>query len=154
MADARFRAVGESEVREPTVPAAQPEEPSIAQLINNLIVDGQTLIRREFDLAKAEILGEVNKARQSVILLGAGAALAAIGGLFLLAMVAELLVAVGLDRWLSYLIVGGVLAIVGGIILYSGIRQVQRVDPVPHETIDSVRKDVEWLKEQSPSDRT
>jgi hypothetical protein len=129
-------------------------EPSIAQLLSNLIADAQTLVRKEFDLAKTEIMSEVDKARQGAIMLGAGIALAAIGGLFLLAMVAELLVALGLDRWLAYLILGGVLAIAGGVVLFIGIKRFQTVDPVPRETIETIREDVSWLKEQSPSDRT
>lgn len=149
MADLRARAVGEGQPREPVA------EPSNAQLISSLIADAQTLVRKEFDLAKTEIMDEVGKVRQGATMLGAGLALAAIGGIFLVATVAELLVeAGGLERWLAYLIVGGVLAIIGAIVLYVGIQRLQTVDPVPRETIDSVRKDVSWPKEQSPSDRT
>src|SRR5690606_4250109 len=125
------------------------------QLLSNLIADAQTLARKELDLAKTEIMGEVDKVRNGAVMLGAGIGLATVGGLFLVAMVAELLVEFGgLDRWLSYLIVGAVLAVIGGIVLYVGIKRFQTVDPVPRETIDSVRKDVSWLKEQSLSDRT
>lgn len=154
MADIRTRAVGEGPLRDPTAPAPAGAEPSIAQLLSNLVADAQTLVRKEFDLAKTEIMGEVGKVRQGAIMLGAGIALAAIGGLFLLAMIAELLVAAGLDRWVAYLILGGVLAIAGGIVLYTGIKRFQTVDPVPRETIETIREDVSWLKEQSPSDRT
>lgn len=156
MADVRSRAVGEGPLRDPTAPPPTTvgAEPSIAQLLSNLIADAQTLVRKEFDLAKTEIMSEVDKVRQGAIMLGAGIALAAIGGLFLLAMIAELLVAAGLDRWVAYLILGGVLAIAGGIVLYTGIKRFQTVDPVPRETIETIREDVSWLKEQSPSDRT
>lgn len=154
MADIRSRAVGEGQLHDPMAPPASQQEPSIAQLLSNLIADAQTLVRKEFALAKTEILGEVDKVRQGAIMLGAGIALAAIGGLFLLAMLAELLVAAGLDRWVAYLILGGVLAIAGGIVLYTGIKRFQTVDPVPRETIETIKEDVTWLKEQSPSDRT
>jgi len=157
MADVRSRAVGDDPLRDPAAPPPATTvgaEPSIAQLLSNLIADAQTLVRKEFDLAKTEIMDEVAKVRQGAIMLGAGIALAAIGGLFLLGMVAELLVAAGLARWLAYLIVGGVLAIAGGVVLYIGIKRFQTVDPVPRETIDTIREDVSWLKEQSPSDRT
>lgn len=156
MADVRSRVVGEGPLRDPAAPppTVVGGEPSIAQLLSNLIADAQTLVRKEFDLAKTEIMSEVDKARQGAIMLGAGIALAAIGGLFLLAMVAELLVALGLDRWLAYLILGGVLAIAGGVVLFIGIKRFQTVDPVPRETIETIREDVSWLKEQSPSDRT
>jgi uncharacterized membrane protein YqjE len=154
MADIRTRAVGEGPLRDPAAPPPSGAEPSIAQLLSNLVADAQTLVRKEFDLAKTEIMSEVDKVRQGAIMLGAGIALAAIGGLFLLGMVAELLVAAGLDRWVAYMILGGLLAIVGGIVLFVGIKRFQTVDPVPRETIETIKEDVSWLKEQSPSDRT
>lgn len=70
-------------------------------------------------------------------------------------MIAEMLVFFGgLPHWAAYLIVGGVITLIGGIVIYLGIQRFQELNPVPEETIDSVRKDVSWLKEQSPSDRT
>ena len=59
----------------------------------------------------------------------------------------------GLSLWLCYLIVGGIFAIVGGLMLMQGIKRMEDVDPVPRETIESVRKDVQWIKEQNPSDK-
>jgi hypothetical protein len=52
------------------------------------------------------------------------------------------------------LIVGAIFAIGGGLLLKQGMKRIQDVDPVPRETIESVRKDVQWIKEQSPSDKT
>lgn len=130
-------------------------EPSIAQLLGDLVGDAQTLIRKEFELARQEVTSEIDRARQGATVLGIGAGIAAIGGIFLLLMVVYLFVEIfNLPFWLSYLIVGGVLAIVGAVMLVSGLNRLKQVDPVPRETIDSVRKDVEWLKEQNPSDRT
>lgn len=130
------------------------EDAPIATLLGDLLNDAQTLVRREVDLAKTEIRMEIDKARQGAIVLGIGAGAAAIGGIFLLLMVVHLLFLLGLPLWASYLIVGAVLLIGGLIALQQGISRLKRVDPVPRETIDSVRKDVEWIKEQNPSDRT
>lgn len=164
MADPKARSVGEGPLHEPSVAPAVPAvptvpdpepQPSLAQLFNNLIADAQLLIRREIDLARTEIKQEVDKARQGATLLGAGLALALIGLVFLVAMIAEMLVFFGgLPHWAAYLIVGGVITLIGGIVIYLGIQRFQELNPVPEETIDSVRKDVSWLKEQSPSDRT
>jgi hypothetical protein len=86
---------------------------------------------------------------------GVGAGVAAVGALFLLVAIAELLIALDLlDRWVAYLLVGAVCAISGALVLIVGVKRFQEVDPVPHETIDSLRKDVSWLSEQGPSDRT
>jgi len=141
--------------RERVDPAPVRPEPTIAELLGGLVADAQTLVRKEVDLAKTEVKIEVGKAKQSAVALGAGIGVTVVGGLLLSFMlvyaVNELL---GLSLWLSYLIVGAVFAIVGVVLLQRGAARIREIDPVPHETIDSVRKDVEWIKEQNPSDRT
>jgi uncharacterized membrane protein YqjE len=130
-------------------------EPSIAQLLSSLVGDAQTLVRREVDLAKAEITEEIVRVRKGAVMLGAGIGTAVIGGLFLLIGIAEALIAFDiLSRWLSYLLIGLIFAIVGVFALMVGIRRFKEVDPIPHETIDSVRKDMSWLSEQSQSGKT
>jgi hypothetical protein len=130
------------------------EEGSIAQLLSGLIADAQTLVRREIDLAKQEVTSELDKAKQGGILIGAGVGLAVVGGILLGHMLAHLLQDVfDISLWISYLVVGGLLTIGGVLLLRQGAARMAKVDPVPHETIDSVRKDVEWIKEQNPSDK-
>lgn len=142
--------------RERAPEAQQPtgEETSIARLMGELVADAQHLVRKEVELARQEVRVEVNKAKQGAISLGAGGAVAAVGALLLVLMVVHLLVAVfGIALWISYLIVGALLAIIGGIMLQVGRSRLNKIDPTPHETIDSVRKDVEWIKEQNPSNK-
>lgn len=130
------------------------QEPSIAQLLSNLLGDAQTLVRKEFTLARVEIANEIDRARQGAIALGIGAGITAAGLLFLLFTLVYLISDLAdLSLWVSYLIVGAPLTIIGVFALVVGMRRVQQVDPVPHETIDSVRKDVEWLKEPNRSDK-
>jgi hypothetical protein len=93
-------------------------------------------------------------ARQGATMLGAGVAAATIGGIFLLVALAEALVTFHiLDRWLSYLIIGAILAVAGAIALGMGLQRFRKVRPVPQETIDSIRQDVTWLSEQVRSDK-
>jgi hypothetical protein len=131
-------------------PSPRSGDTSIAGLLGEVVADAQTLVRKEIELATAEVKGEITKARDGAVSLGIGSAVAGIGGLFLLLMLVHGLVEwFGLSFWLSYLIVGGTLAIVGGILLYLGLQRLKTLDPMPRETIDSVRKDVEWIREQS-----
>lgn len=152
----RYEAHGAYErERERRADNAAADEGSIAQLISGLIADGQTLVRREIDLAKTEVTSELNRAKQGGILIGAGVGLAVVGGILLGHMLAHMLQDVfGIALWISYLVVGGLLTLGGVLLLRQGVAKMSNVDPVPHETIDSVRKDVEWIKEQSPSDKT
>ena len=145
--DTRNRAPGE------LLSPPGPSEPSLAELTGRLIADAQTLVRKEVELARAELSDELNKAKQAGIALGVGAAIAGVGALLLVIMVVQLLIAWGAAPWLAYLIVGGALTIVGSLALLGGLRRAQTIDPLPRETLDTVREDVEWLKEQSQSVR-
>lgn len=137
--------------REPEV-GRPPEETSIASLFGDMIGDAQQLVRKEFELAKYEIRGEVDKAKDGAISLAIGAAIAVVGAFLLIQMVVQLLIDLAnLAPWLAYLIVGAPLALVGFFLLQRGSSRVQEVDPVPHETIENVRKDVAWIKDQNPS---
>lgn len=118
-------------------------EPSIAQLLSNLLADAQTLIRKEVLLARQEFSTTLKTARQGAIFLGAGAGVLAAGGLLLLlALVYGLAAGFNLPLWLSFLIVGALLALIGGAVLATGVNQVKQVSIVPNETIDSIRKDL------------
>jgi putative superfamily III holin-X len=140
--------------RERAAPDNRTDDTSVAELIGGLVSDAQLLVRREIDLAKREVAIEVDKVKQGAIALGIGAGVAIIGALLLGHMLVYLVQALtGLSLWVSYLIVGAIFAIAGGLLLMQGIKRVQDVDPVPRETIESVRKDVQWIKEQNPSDK-
>jgi hypothetical protein len=130
------------------------DEGSISHLLSGLVADAQTLVRREIDLAKTEVAGELNKAKQGGILIGAGVGLAVVGGILLGHMLAHLLQDVfDISLWISYLVVGALLTLGGVLLLRQGAARMSTINPVPQETIDSVRKDVEWIKEQNPSDK-
>lgn len=148
-----------SERQLPHGPAAEgprpSDEASLAELVGALVDDARLLLRKEIELARAEISGELRKARQAGIALGVGGAVTAMGALLLVIMFVQMLITfAGMAPWIAYMMVGGVLAIVGMMALIAGARRAQSIDPVPRETLDSVRKDVEWLRERSPSDRT
>jgi len=119
---------------------------SIAALLGGVVADAQHLVRREVDLAKQEVLIEVDKVKQGAISLGIGGGVLALGGIMLLLMLVHGLNEwFGLPLWASYLIVGGVLAVAGAVLLYMGINRLKKVDPVPHEAIEEVRKDVDTV---------
>lgn len=134
--------------------AEEGEEPSLARLLGELVGDAQHVVRKELELAKVELQNEVNRLKQSAVSFTAGAGMAAGGSLLLLFTVVYAL-SDGFEwpLWLSYLIVGGVTTVTGGILLGVGRAQARKVDLVPRETIEAVRKDVQWMKEQNPSSK-
>jgi len=144
---------GESLSKAEPVPTRS-EEPSIATLLGELVADAQDLVRKEIDLAKQEVRNEVSKAKDTAISFGIGGVVAAIGGLLLVLMLVHLLSDVfGLQLWLSYLLVGLVFAIVGGVLLMRGRSKANEIDIVPRATVQEVKKDIAWIKDQTPPDK-
>ena len=133
----------------------RPSEPSVAELFGGLVADAQQLVRREIDLAKAEVHQELDKAKSGATSLGIGGGLAVIGGIMLSLMLVYLIHEVGgLALWSSYLIIGAIFLIAGGVLLASGLNRMKQVDPLPRAAIESVKKDVQWISDQTTSDRT
>src|SRR5215216_5295260 len=141
--------------REHVAPTNLTNNATVSELISGLINDAQQLVHREIDLAKREVTIEVDKVKQGAVALGIGAGLAVIGALLLGHMLVYLVQTLtGLSLWVSYLIVGAIFAVGGGLLLMQGIKRMKDVDPVPRETIESVKEDIQWIKEQNPSDKT
>jgi hypothetical protein len=57
--------------------------------------------------------------------------------------------AFGLPIWLSFLIVGVAAVIVGGLLAYKGIETLKRVQLTPQETVDTLKEDIAWAKDQT-----
>jgi hypothetical protein len=130
-------------------------EPSLTQLLTGIVDDAKALLRQELALAKYEIGEDLRKTKTAMLLLGIGVGVAAIGGLLLILMLVHLLNALTeLPLWACYGIVGGMFAIVGGVLLLIGKNTIARIDVVPPHTVETVREDVQWFKEQVTRDGT
>jgi hypothetical protein len=128
----------------------QSDAPSMASLVGGIISDAERLVRQEIALARREMQAEFDKAKEASALLAAGAGVATIGAVFLGMMVVYLLHELGgLPLWASFLIVGGVLAIGGAILLYAGIVQFRKVSLVPPQTAETLQENVQWLQNQT-----
>ncbi len=126
-------------------------ERPLPELMNQLAEGTTTLVRQEIELAKAELSQKGTIAGQAAGLLGLAAAIALLAGGALTACFILALSSV-MSAWLAALIVGVVYAIVAAVI---GRRGKERLDaakpPVPQQTVDSVKEDVEWAKTQTRS---
>ena len=65
-----------------------------------------------------------------------------------------LALAIFLPAWLAALIVGGVLAAAAYVLVMRGKEQVGKAGaPIPEQTIETVKEDVEWAKTRATSAR-
>ena len=59
-----------------------------------------------------------------------------------------------MDTWLAALIVGVVLAAAAGVVALAGKPKVQQaMPPVPEDSVESVKEDVQWTKTRAQQGR-
>jgi MFS family permease len=126
-------------------------EAGVGELLKQLTQETSTLVRQEIALAKAELAEKGKRAGIGAGLMAAAAVLglAALGALvaFFILVLAEAMAA-----WGAALIVTGALAVVAGVLALVGLKQLRKATPpVPEETVESVKEDVEWAKSQLKS---
>ncbi len=135
---------------------APPEGRSgLVNLVTGILEDLRLLMRQEAQLLRDEVKLEVSKAGRAASGFGIGAALLALGGLFLLLMLVHGIHEwTGLALWASYGLVGIVLAGIGGFLLARARSLAGSVQPVPRRTLFALKEDAQWIKEQVTSKRT
>jgi uncharacterized membrane protein YqjE len=122
----------------------------LGELFKQLSDDVSTLVRQELKLAQAEMTEKGKQAGVGVSLFGAAGLLAllALGSLtaFLIAVLAT-----GMKVWLAALLVTVVYgAFAGALALVGKNRVSEATPPVPEQTIETVKEDVQWAKTQLP----
>jgi hypothetical protein len=130
-----------------TFPAARANEASLSGLVGGIIDDAQKLIEHQISLLQLDIRKDIQHAKDTAVLLGAGVGLLAAAGLLLLFMLVHLLfwLADGnLPLWASYAIVGGALALVGGVVLYRGKKKLDTLNVVPEESAEALKENLQW----------
>jgi len=137
----------------------QPDAPREADrpipvLLRELGDEIATLVRQEIELAKVEIAEKAKPAVVSVGMFGGTAlfALGAFGALtaFFILALAE----AGLDGWLAALIVTIVYGAIAGVLALRGREKVsEATPPVPEQTMETIKEDIQWAKTQIGSDR-
>jgi hypothetical protein len=126
-------------------PAA--EEASLADLLSALSDDVTRLFRQEVELAKVEVKKEAVEAGKAAGMLVAGA-IAAFVTLLLVAWAVSWALALVLPVWAGFLIVGVVFGAVAAGLIASGRKKLQAVDPTPHQTVETLQEDKEWLSDR------
>ena len=131
------------------------QDSSMAQLISGIVGDAQDLVRKEIALARQEVREELDAAKSAGIKLGVAGAVLAVGGLLVVLAVAQGIADL-LDwpAWAGYALVGVVLAIAGGILFSAAQRQIKNINPVPERTLETMKENVEWIKDRTTSDKT
>jgi hypothetical protein len=127
------------------------QERSVGELFGQLTQDMSLLVRQETQLAKTEIQEKISRASRDLVSLAAGGVVALFGAFALTAFLILLLVdPIGLEPWLAALLVGLLLAGGGYMMLRGGLRDLKQVDPAPRRAVESIKEDIQMVKERRP----
>lgn len=124
------------------------DDRSLGELFAELARETSTLVRQELRQAGTEMSQRATGVGKEVGLLAAGALVIYAGFLALVAALILGLIDVGLDWWLAALLVGLVLGGVGYALVERARSAIRRADILPRKTMDNLREDQEWVKEQ------
>jgi uncharacterized membrane protein YqjE len=126
---------------------------SVGELARQLSEQTSRLVRQEMELAKAELSIKGKQAGIGAGMFGGAGVL----GLFCLgALTAAVIAALDLAMatWLAALIVAVVYGIAAGVAALIGRRKVQEaLPPVPQDSVESVKEDVQWTKTRAQQGR-
>ena len=128
--------------------ATEPVDPdkSLNELLSELTHDFSELVTTHVELAKVEIKEEVKKAGKGAGLLS-GAAVAALMAVLLLSFAAAWGLAEIVPEGVAFLIVGLVWAAAGAVLALQGKQRLAEAKG-PEQTVEEVKEDAEWLRQQ------
>ena len=125
----------------------------VGDLMKDLSEQTSTLVRKELELAKAELQVKGKRAGIGAGMFGGAGlfgffAFAALTATFILAL------AEAVAPWLAALIVTVVYGAIAGVLALQGRNKVKEATPpVPERAVESTKEDVEWVKTRAKSAR-
>ena len=131
-------------------PAPQPPDAdrSIGELLSDMTNTVTTLLRKEIEMARLELEDEIRKAAKAGGMLSGGALsgyLSLLFGSFGLAWLLDR----KLPRPLAFFTVAALHGAAAAALLAKGRQEMLQVEPIPSQTVESVKESVEWAKAQA-----
>ena len=118
---------------------------SLRELLSEITGKASVLVKKEVDLAKAEIRADV-KSELGMVKGLAAALVAALSGVNLLLVALVLGLSAWLPGWLAAVIVAATVFIIGGVVGY--VSWTRRVKTPLASTRKTLKEDVQWAKER------
>ena len=126
------------------------QQESLGTLLSGILKDLQDMVRGEIQLAKTELREDVGAMGKGAGALAAAALFGLTGFIFLMLGATYLL-----NKWVQMWIAAGIVALalllIAAILAASGRRQLSAAQLKPEQTIESLKEDKEWAKQQISS---
>jgi len=120
-------------------------ERSIGAVLGDIAGNVREMVRAEIRLAKLEAATQVTTAVRGAAFVAAGGGVAlvaltfiAIAGMYALATVVAL--------WIAALIVAGTAALIGGVLIAAGLKQMHKINLALPKTVATIKEDIQWAK--------
>ena len=124
--------------------SASTPEPTLGELVAGMTADVGTLVRKELELAKAEVREEAKTTGKAAGMLGAAGLAAHFALLFVSLALAWGLTEI-MPEGFAFLLVGILYAVAAAVLASQGKKRMQAVRP-PENTIETVKEDVQWAR--------
>jgi len=134
--------------------AEELRQESFGELLSGLAADTSLLVKQEIELAKVEVSAKAKKAGKGAGML-AGAGVAGLMALFTLTLLLIIILDAFMELWLAALIVLVLWSVIAAVLALSGKKKLQEAaPPVPEQTTQTLKEDVQWAKNPTQSART
>jgi hypothetical protein len=127
-------------------------EPSLGRLLKNLTSESRTLLRKEIELAKTEMMEKAARIGRNLGYLALGGLIAFAAFLTLLGAASYGLMEALDERipssvaiWLAPLLVGVAVAIAAGVLISKALATLRNEDLTPHKTKETLQENKQWL---------
>lgn len=122
------------------------DERSLSELLSEVTGELATLFRKEVELARVETSEQISRAAKAGGMLGAAAVIGFVD-LILLAFAAAWALAEVMPTGLAFLIVAVVFGVVAAVLASMGKKRIANINPVPNQTVQTVKADVQVAKD-------
>lgn len=121
---------------------------SIKEIIDALRPQVQTLVSKQVELARTELVPVGRQAGIAVGLLVVGAVFLLLFLVFFFLAGMYIMEALGLPLWVAAGVDAVILLLIGGGLAGAGAARLRTLDPKPRRTIAALQQNVEWVKGQ------
>jgi hypothetical protein len=124
-------------------------------MVGGILEDAQKLVRQEIALAQREVAQAWGKGKTTAALFASALLILNVGGVLLGIMLAKLLnQLLPNHEWACFGIVGGLVALLGGLLTYYGLHRINQVHLSLPQTAESLRKDVRAVSDAVSGSRS
>ena len=124
---------------------ADSSDRSLTTVLKDIAGNLQELVRAEIRLAKVEAQTQVSTAARGAMFIAIGGGLAFVA-VACVALASVYLLATLVAAWIAALIVAAAAAVIGGLLVVIGMKQIKTVTLALPKTAASIKESVEWAK--------